>query len=400
MPSISNNNMREFRNILWVGFFVALFTPITSYSEFIDVGFKNLELTDYNFYGTSTEFGKVIKSAYLKNAHLKDAQPMFNNLPEDFEPIVDKVHDYVLDKSMQKINKRKWYSAEFGEIDMYSFYSGRNGLRNGEGFTFNRGELPTKIVRMSFCFGFDPMVYTGLLRQESMFSVNAESPTGAFGLSQLTSSAIAEVSEQLGVLGGLLQTPGLRAWLLHSISCYLGPNKKWVNIWEGSGIPYGKKAYKNQFIGEGRKWLYLSKTRKWFNEDEDRNLIYGAIYFKLMLSREDIGGKYSLALESYNVGQAQVYKRKIQEFYNQLISKVGFQDVESKKSKSKRVLNSSDYITYDFEFKNEYCKVPIEDTSLDMREFLSGIYSTQETLEILRHDWLNQGFCKKKKRWM
>lgn len=366
----------------------SLFLGFLAQADYYDVGLRDIRFQEFNFYNVNTETGKHIQSLYTKYEALKKID--FYHLPDDFDPIIDEVYEYIQKNSNQ-------YKGP-SESDPNGFYVGLNGVRNGKGFTFDKKELPTKIVRLAFCFGLDPIVYTGLLNQESKFSTNALSPTKASGFSQLTTIAIVEVSEQLGLLGPAYASDGAEEALNQYINCYYkGYDKKWVNMWEDGTIPAGKEAYRGGNIGDGRSWLYVSGSKAWLNEDPDRNLVYGAAYFKAMLNRSGIGGNYYRALARYNVAEQQVYTSKIRRYYNDLSPGVSSR-INARGGFQRIHLENLEFDLSGFgENRESYrCRVPVNDGSLQAFEMLKEFYSENDLLKGVMSHWLESNFCDNK----
>jgi soluble lytic murein transglycosylase-like protein len=57
--------------------------------------------------------------------------------------------------------------------------------------------LSHEVVRVSECYGIDPVIYTGLVWRESNFKPLSTSETGAVGLTQMTKAGIKEVLDRL-----------------------------------------------------------------------------------------------------------------------------------------------------------------------------------------------------------
>ena len=66
------------------------------------------------------------------------------------------------------------------------------GLEPKEGHRLSR-----QVVHTAQCYGVDPVVFTALIWRESNFKPNAESETGAVGLTQMTTSGVHEVLDRL-----------------------------------------------------------------------------------------------------------------------------------------------------------------------------------------------------------
>jgi hypothetical protein len=57
--------------------------------------------------------------------------------------------------------------------------------------------LSREMIRVSECYGIDPVIFTGLVWRESNFKPGSESERGAAGLTQMTNTGIQEVLERL-----------------------------------------------------------------------------------------------------------------------------------------------------------------------------------------------------------
>ncbi|MCB0350651.1 MAG: hypothetical protein KDD38_05670 [Bdellovibrionales bacterium] len=348
--------------------FVLIFFAQASWAELTDVGYRvdPSRIDDPDFYLSTTNTGANIRGIYEQFSQLR-AAPL-DRLPPDFEPIVEIIYQHIQSRSEQKNVKSQ-------------FYVGENGEQNGEEFNFSRENLPTKIAKLSFCFGFDPLVFTGLLSQESHFSRKARSQTGAFGFTQLTGAAIAEVSEQLGLLGERYHGKGAPEIFNQYVQCYLGPQKEWSNMWEEGVIPPGKAAYVGNKVGSGRQWKFVTQSKKWLDQDPDRNLIYGAILFKLYLGHF---GSYPKALDQYNVSHRGTYVRRVSNFYRnmQAASQVSLQGVEY--TVIKIVMGNSECLLEPPEW-GEFSQ---------LSQVLEGLYPEDQLEQMFEAKWLKKGFCK------
>lgn len=367
----------------------------TNMANMLDVGIRDINFRAINYYNPSSYNGNFIKELYQHYLPLRSQETSFGNLPEEFDPLVLEIQKFILENSVQTDPKNQ-------------FYVGPNGERNGVGFRFNKNELPTKLVRLSFCFGIDPLMFTALVKQESKFSKNAVSNTYASGFTQQTSDAIAESSEQLGIIGVNYQSPDSVEILNEYIKCYLGPNKKWSNMWPEEekkkdnkelnkekvilskhSVPAGAAAYRGRKLGAGRVWLYVSKSKDWLNEDPDRNLIYGAIYFKAMLNRPHIKGNYYSALSKYNVAERSVYTKSIKGYYRGITP-----GLKERISEAPVNLQRVSYKTINFLLDDFECAVPEDDAGFEAYEVLEGLVSDEEIKMDLLKVWQKNKYCK------
>lgn len=164
-------------------------------------------------------------------------------------------------------------------------------------------ELARKILIVAEEFGIDPFVFAALIRKESTFRRRALSPTGAIGLTQMTTIAIHEVNRQLGVPG--------RRYLITDIGHFqdnvangrlaqrLGYGE-WVPLWiRGQSIPEMKQALVN---------------------DPDTSLLYGAVLMRTLLyalsvryPQSTLNQRYRWALRRYNGDtlEREAYQRQI-----------------------------------------------------------------------------------------
>jgi hypothetical protein len=93
-------------------------------------------------------------------------------------------------KLNSRTSKRELYSVIQKSINE------ANPKHQGLGI-FEINQLSREVVRVSECYGIDPVVYTGLLWRESNFKPGSVSGRGAVGLSQMTSTGIEEVLDRL-----------------------------------------------------------------------------------------------------------------------------------------------------------------------------------------------------------
>ena len=163
---------------------------------------------------------------------------------------------------------------------------------------------------MSTCLDIDPIIYSSLIYSESAYMSDAQSVTGAVGLSQFTNIGILEVNDQLGMRGMEYAREDTYKYFQTVIrSCISHQN--------------GIFSYKNLWTFSDQKSRLLLNA--------DHSLIYGAIYLKLMLSvtrsrikTHDIDNLYRIAIENYNGDPPikKTYAKKIMRrsklFYNGL----------------------------------------------------------------------------------
>lgn len=67
--------------------------------------------------------------------------------------------------------------------------------------TYTTLDIAYDIYMVAQEFGIDPRVLLALVRKESSYRADAESPTGAAGLTQFTTSGVTEVKDQFGARG-------------------------------------------------------------------------------------------------------------------------------------------------------------------------------------------------------
>jgi len=368
-------------------FLIALSTAVTASAQYrySDVGWivNQTQIDDPDYYLPATVTGKKIKKLYTNFADFIDnPQP---ELPKEFDSVIDVIHNFILTEEAQKGPGSK-------------YHVGPNGELNGPAFNFNRENLPTKIARLSFCFGFDPFVFTGLINQESRFLHNAQSDTGSSGFTQFTGVAIAEVSEQLGILGNGFHGENAPKIFNEYINCYLaGSGKKWINIWEAGIVSHGKEAYVNGYIGKKRFWREVSKSKNWLNEDPDRNLIYGAVLLKLYLGKF---GNYAKALTEYNVSHKHIYAGKVNGFYNEIIPHFKKTPTSASADNISNTQLKNTYTQIKFSIGNSDCAIGPDETlpseDLNFANVIHGLYTESEIEMTLERAWIQKGICRPK----
>jgi hypothetical protein len=144
-------------------------------------------------------------------------------------------------------------------------------------------ETSNAILSVSQCLGIDTIFLTTMIRQESNFSHQAVSPTHAVGLTQMTSIAIREVKDQLGIRGP--------RYARKSITDFLKAQLKDC---------YGEESLKRLL----KLMLSNSNTiKKRVKEDIFTSVLIGSIILKIALSRRNSNNlldTYRGAFEAYN----------------------------------------------------------------------------------------------------
>ena len=74
-------------------------------------------------------------------------------------------------------------------------------MESNRAIKVTRNQISWKIYSVSTCLDIDPIVYSSLIYSESAYMSDAQSVTGAVGLSQFTNIGILEVNDQLGMRG-------------------------------------------------------------------------------------------------------------------------------------------------------------------------------------------------------
>jgi hypothetical protein len=270
-----------------------------------DIGYR---LTDAGI-SSSFQVSNEIRAFFAKNNDLRSHMPAV--LPAGFQAITSGLQDFIKSNAARGAEQR-------------------NGI--------SHNELAAKIVRASFCFGTDPLMAAGTMVVESHFDNKQVSNTGAVGLTQMTSSGLDEVNDQLGNSnGGKSRANSTTAPILRKfIACYLadgsdaqnGSHKVWRNMWEDGVFPVGT------VLVEKRK--YMAVAKRWVVSDLDRSLIYGQILLKTYLATQNPTGLkkswlnpqraeenlYTQALRAYNGEPGKrknVYATKVDHFYNQMV---------------------------------------------------------------------------------
>lgn len=165
--------------------------------------------------------------------------------------------------------------------------------------------IAEKVYKVSQCFEIDPKVFLGLMRLESLFNIQAVSPTGAVGITQFTTIGAQEVSDQLGRRGSSYankkNTIYLREKLLNCV------NSNWLDLWERV----------NSDDWQIQKEIFLSEV--------ESPVVYGAILLKVYLAKakrnEDLREVYYDALKNYNgePGQRKFwYAKKVLEYFDEM----------------------------------------------------------------------------------
>ena len=259
----------------------------------------------------------VFRSAYetLKSRYGNDYLPA--NLPRELHPIRDRIYRYIMKDPDRGIHGKR------------SYQSGYRGINNPAGFRFWPSQLPTKITRLSYCFGISPRILTALIKKESNFVANAESPTGAVGLMQITAVGGAEVLELLGypnpyITNNFDATDVFKEY----ISCYMGEDEPWVDPWRvsestvvGNNQPVVSPECSTALTNCRRGSKGLRRLRgasatnfdKWItgqipSGSQDYGLVIGAVLLKYHLGHSGV----VKGLQNYNGDTVKVaYSRRI-----------------------------------------------------------------------------------------
>lgn len=199
-------------------------------------------------------------------APLRAKMPSY--LPMAFKPIVVDITNFI-----NRIQAKAGISAEKS-----------NGLTNWQ--------LAMKITRLSFCFGTDPKGVAAQIFTESKFDRQRVSGTGAVGLTQMTSSAIDEVNDQLGSRSNNGATPENLRFLYGAINCYMG-GQPFKPMFEAGVIRRGDLVAKNRPA--------RLRAKVWLQDNVDRDLIYGQITLKVMLgyARADGASGYAAYIQAF-----------------------------------------------------------------------------------------------------
>lgn len=266
-----------------------------------------------DYFGQEPEF----RSAYeaLKSRYGNDYLPA--NLPRELHPIRDRIYRYIMKDPDRGIHGKR------------SYESGYRGINNPPGFRYWPSQLPTKITRLSYCFGISPRILTALIKKESNFVANAESPTGAVGLMQITSVGGAEVLEMLGYPNPYISNNFDATDIFKEyINCYLGEDRPWVSPWTvsdntvvGNNQPVVSPQCSTALTNCRRGAKGLRRLRgtsavnfdKWItgqipSGSQDYGLVIGAVLLKYHLGHSGV----VKGLQNYNGDSVKVaYSRRI-----------------------------------------------------------------------------------------
>lgn len=144
-------------------------------------------------------------------------------------------------------------------------------------------ELSRRIAGVSHCFNIDPFVYTALIHKESiLFRQDAVSPTGAVGFTQMTSIAVKEVNDQLGMRGPRASLVETQDYLNSILTGDCLAKQGGFEMFGSHYIPLWK-------LGTAPKYTSGSTTQarvmaKLFKTFPEYALVYGAILQKVYLS--------------------------------------------------------------------------------------------------------------------
>lgn len=157
------------------------------------------------------------------------------------------------------------------------------------------------IIHIAHCLEIDPWILTGLIKAESSFDRNAESKTGAVGLTQFTNIGLKEVNDQLGLRGREGAPMETILFLSERIRNCIAPD--WVDVW-------------NRIDARLEDPDFYKQLKLLFKKDIQVSIVYGAVLLKTYLGiiykknapRLQASELYFQALQFYNgeEGQAKV----------------------------------------------------------------------------------------------
>jgi hypothetical protein len=183
-------------------------------------------------------------------------------------------------------------------------------------------EIATKIIITANCLEIDPYYFAGLIRGESEYFTQAgwNKPGNGKGLTQMTSSGIHEVLDQVGYwhsyhanrfidksVDRVRAKPSTIEYfddVLHSCLNIIGPGEDWVHLWD---MPQFKN--KSFFNANGsRNNSTFAKLRMHMLDDITSSIVYGGIHLKIQLVKIanespvelELVDLYELAIKSYN----------------------------------------------------------------------------------------------------
>ena len=202
-----------------------------------------------------------------------------------------------------------WFITQ-GDAGIIETYIEQTNPRRDQTHLSN-ADLAKDIVKVARCFRIDLPLFTGLIRQESLFNERAVSPTYAYGLTQFTSIARREVGDQLGRRGPdyarLTATQYFRNVIEDCV--FDSGDEEWQDLWD---------AADELDVSEGR--VLLAKPK--------HALVYGAILLKTLLSN----AKTPIMQTTTHTSSGPLYWRAVYE-YN------GDPDLEIRTSYRERVFN-------------------------------------------------------------
>ena len=158
-------------------------------------------------------------------------------------------------------------------------------------------EVTSSILEVSKCFQIDATIFSSLIRKESSFNEKAVSPTGAAGLTQMTSIALKEIGDQLGIRG--------KSYADYRVTSYL---KQQVT-----------KCFGDVFLGDLIEIMskHSKQIKEVLKKDIFLSTILGGILLKVTLSRRaggEIKQVYKKSLEAYN-GDVSIFKGEVMKVY-------------------------------------------------------------------------------------
>lgn len=142
------------------------------------------------------------------------------------------------------------------------------------------------ILQAARSVGIDPLIFTALIRVESIFRPQAVSPTGAVGLTQMTTIAMSELRNQFGV-GDPKFRASSRDDLIQMVDQFFNQNRRKT------------EEYLN-FIAKSKDPSYY---RPILLSNQEYSILTGALLFKLKLAVAR--GNYTRVIEAYNGSKIQ-----------------------------------------------------------------------------------------------
>ncbi len=188
-------------------------------------------------------------------------------------------------------------------------------------------EVSFSILQASIATGIDPFIFTSLVKKESVFKSNAKSPTGALGLTQLTTVALNEIRHQMGLDLKAHANPSAKAALTQMALEYFEQDTEKFNQW----VTWLSKTT-------------LKSAREELHTNNDYALLTGALLFKIYISLNN--GNYLSSLKAYNGSKIKNQYAKDVLKTKDKIEKVNLICLDL--SEEKNILKSTCELTQDF----------------------------------------------------